>query len=344
MTLLPEPLAALQPWLWLPGILLVAAVLDDVLTTSLQGSEGRLTTWTHHASYAALQLLYRLTGQQNVLTWSGSALVLAGYLMWCLLTWAGWTLVFWSQPQGLLWGSTGQAASPSDVAYYTGYTLTTLGYGDLQAQTRAARLLSVLASLNGFFILTFTITFLAPLAQLHGQRRALALRLHHWGPGPYELVVQAAHRHPDGLSGLLSELEADLIQLDTKHRTAKYLHRLHDQHTELDFTYALPVLGDALLLIQALKEPPRNFPVIRQTLVGLQQSYQQVQPQGRQPLPPLTLEPLRRAGLSTISDEGFAELLTREHSLRRGLYSMAERSGHDLTRLVQPCPEPGAPR
>lgn len=344
MTLLPESLAAVQPWLWLPGALLIAAVLADVLTTSLQGSEGRLTTWTHHASYAALRLLYRLSGQQNVLTWSGSALVLNGYLVWCLLTWAGWTLVFWSQPQGLLWGSTGQAASPSDVAYYTGYTLTTLGYGDLQAQTRAARLLSVLASLNGFFILTFTITFLAPLAQLHGQRRALALRLHHWGPGPYALVAQAAHNHPDGLSGLLSELEADLIQLDTKHRTAKYLHRLHDRHTELDLTHALPVLGDALLLMQGLEQPPSNLPVIREALAGLQQSYRRVQPQGTQPLPPLRLEPLRRAGLKTVSDEAFAELLAREQPLRRGLYSMAERSGYQLAQLAASWPQPGAPR
>ncbi|WP_261664730.1 potassium channel family protein [Deinococcus sp. Marseille-Q6407] len=334
-------LQAVQPWLWLPGVLLIGFVLDDVLTTSLQGGEGRLTAWTHRAAYAPLRLLYRLSGDRRVLDWSGSALVLVSYLMWCLLTWVGWTLIFWSQPDWLLWADSGRAPGLADVAYYTGYTLTTLGYGDLLAQTPAARLFSTLESLNGFFILTFTITFLAPLADLHSHRRALALRVYRWGPGPHALVLRALRQHPDGAGGLLNELEPALIQLETKHHTAMYLHRLHDSHTELDLNYALPALGDALLLLQAVKDPPPpgNLPALYETLSGLNWSYHLVQPRGTQPLPPLSLEPLREAGLDVISDQEFEEVLARESTFRRGLYDMAERAGYDLSEVVHPRPK-----
>ena len=61
-----------------------------------------------------------------------------------------------------------------------------------------------------------------------------------------------------------------------------------------------------------------------------------VQPPGRQPLPALELTALRAAGLGTISDAEFAELLLREQDFRRRLYDMTEQAGYDLAVVMHP--------
>lgn len=319
----------LRSLLWLPGALLLVSVLADLLITSLHSGEGRLTRTVHRLLYAAVQAVSRRTGRRTVLAWTASVLILGTFLTWMALTWLGWTLIFWSSPGAVVGTETGTPADLRDVAYFVGFTLTTLGLGELRPAGHLWRLLTDVAALNGFFLLTFAITFVSPMAQAQGDRRTLALRIHRAGPTAQAIVTSGWHDHPQGLEGLLDSLRGDLIGVEAQHTNAPYLHRFHDRHPGEDLNRALPALGEALLLIEhgLSSPPPRGLKTVRDSVASLLNTYGEVHTVSPPAPPAPSLAALRAAGLPVRNDADFRTRLAQEADHRRELHGMARQSG-----------------
>ncbi|RTR27746.1 potassium channel family protein [Deinococcus radiophilus] len=322
-------LEALRPWLGLAGLGLLLFALLDLLTTSLQMGEGPLTRAIYRGTTRLLHALRRRRDRREVLAWNPIWMVMGTFISWFVLTWLGWTLLFWSQADLVTWAEDEQPASLTDTAYFVGYTLTTLGLGDLHAKTSGWRLLTPLAALNGFFLLTFAITFLTPIASSRSERRQVSLRIFRAGPTPQAFVLTGLNDHPHGLAGLLHDLSGDLIRLDAQHRSALFLHSFYDHYAEVDPHLQLAVLGEALLIAQyGLKDgPPKGLQAVRDSVEGLIWSFYEVQDRGQSPLPPLSLEPLRQQGVNVVDAAEFQAALEREQEFRRGLYDMATTAG-----------------
>ena len=314
--------------LWLPGAVLIFWVLADLLVSSMQSGEGRLSLLIHRPLYAALHRLAHLTGGRSVLAWSGATLVVGTLCAWVSLTWLGWALVFWSQPGAIVGTSTETQADPWDVLYFVGYTIGTLGLGDLKPIGNGWRLLTDLAALNGFFLITFGISFVVPVAQAQAGRRIVALRVYRQGRTAQGLIVNAWHDHPGGLQGLLNDVAGELIVLDAQHKNNPSLHRFHDRHPEESLELALPALDEALSLMEHALDlpPPKGLRAVRETISSLLGTYRRMNPAVEVAAPPLPdLTPLREAGLPVRPDAevraAFAPLAER----RRQLRAMTER-------------------
>ncbi len=321
---------SLRNLLWIPGVLLVLAVLLDALLSCLQSGEGRLSGWVHRRIYAAVRWVVRVTGQRSWLAWSTFALIFGTLLTWTALLWLGWTLVFWAQPGALEVAKTGKAASFADTVYFVGYTISTLGLGDIVASSDLWKILTDFTAIFGFFLLTFAITFIVPVAQARSARRQFALTVYRAGPTAQELVVNAMHDYPDGLQGLLDSLHSRLNMLDAQHLSTPNLHRFHSRDRRESLDAALPVLGEALLIIGgALQEDaPKALRLSLDSVDSLTRSYEHVYsgPEVSIPPPP-DLQALREAGLPLRSATEFAAYLHAYQDLRRRLHSMAG-SGH----------------
>ncbi|GGO27273.1 potassium channel family protein [Deinococcus humi] len=324
--------------LWLPGAALVLAVLLDALLSGLQAGEGTLSRWIHRPVYAAVQWLARVTRRRSVLAWSTLALISVTLNIWTALLWLGWGLVFWAWPGALEVAKTGQPASFGEVMYFVGYSISTLGLGDIIATDTLWRVLTDVTAISGFFLLTFAITFIVPVSQARSARRQFALLLYRAGPDAQTLVVDAARGYPDGLQGLLDDLHTQLNTLDAQHLSTPNLHRFHEHEQRQALDAALPKLGEALLIIGGAldMDPPRGLRRSLDSVDSLTRSYGRVHsgPDASVPPPP-DLRPLAEAGLSLRPAAEFAAYLQDHHTLRRRLHDMAQSGGWRWDEVAQ---------
>lgn len=327
----------LRSLLWVPGTLILLAVLADLLVTSLKSGEGRLTRMIHRPLYGLMQGLARLGRPRHVLAWTPAVLVMGSILTWILLTWAAWVMIFWSVPGWVVGSDEGTQAQLGAVVYFVGFTISTLGLGELRPEGLVPRVLTALSALDGFFLVTFSITFLTPLAQAHSARRELALRIHRAGATAQEIVRSGWQEHPGGLEGLFHELASDLVQVDAQHRTAPYLHRFHDRYAHEDLHLLLPALGEALLITEHALTGPRlrGLSTLRASVVGMLESFAEVHDNGP-PVPPLPdLTRLRELGLPLRGNEDFAARMAAETDLRRDLHAMVRQAGWTWDRVAE---------
>lgn len=108
-------------------------------------------------------------------------IALAGVLfVWLVLLLVGAALVVWPELGRDIQKS--QGSTPTDfwsALYYSGYTLSTLGYGDIVPQTDAYRVFTVVLALLGFSVLTMSLSYVTSVYSALVRRNTLAQALHH---------------------------------------------------------------------------------------------------------------------------------------------------------------------
>ncbi|MBZ9753283.1 potassium channel family protein [Deinococcus sp. HMF7604] len=311
--------------LWVPGMVMVLAVLVDLLVTCIQSGEGRLSRAVHRQLYAALRLAARVFRRRGLLAWSTPVLIMGTLTVWTGLLWLGWTLIFWSQPGALVGAENGQPATFLASFYFVGYTLSTLGLGEIIATKPLWRILTDIASISGFFLLTFAITFIVPVAQARADRRELALWLHRAGPGAQALIINAHTDHDQGLRSLTTSLHSVLNRIDAAHLNTPYLHRFHDHDQQDALDLHLPALGEALLILEgALRgDCPQGLRRALASVTSVARTFHLTHGGALPPVPPPPdLTPLRGAGFDLKSDAEFHLFLANHTQLRRRLYAM----------------------
>lgn len=118
--------------------------------------------------------------KDKLFSYSGPTVVVVTIMIWVTLLLLGFALVIWAALGSAIQASEGQ--TPNDfmaALYYSGYSLTTLGTGDLVPQTNFYRLLTILEAALGFSIFTLTITYILSVYAALIKRNSFALSLHH---------------------------------------------------------------------------------------------------------------------------------------------------------------------
>lgn len=127
------------------GVALVAATIADVVKTTLvpSGGFGLYSRWLCRGIWVALRTLARALprGGPQLAGVAGPAMVIAMLLSWAAFLILGFALAVYPEIGGEI-----QAAGDRQVEqdflialYYSGYTFTTLGYGDIVPHTNIWR-------------------------------------------------------------------------------------------------------------------------------------------------------------------------------------------------------------
>jgi ion channel len=127
------------------GVLVVVVVLQDVFTTVLHPGSGRglVRKPLARATWAVFGAVARATDgrrRRSLLSYAGPAQIALTMRAWLLLLLAGWAFVY----RPALGRSVLAASGPTDLSwatalYYSGFTLTTLGTGDVAAVSATYR-------------------------------------------------------------------------------------------------------------------------------------------------------------------------------------------------------------
>jgi hypothetical protein len=122
--------------------------------------------------------------------------------------------------------------------YFSGVTLTTLGYGDIVPSAMPVRLIALAQAGTGFIAIPLTVAYFLTVNGALERRRAAALALfHEAGRGPDAAAALLARRHMDGhfvgLDEVLSEAAHDLqavLESHVEHPVTQYFHpiEVHD--------------------------------------------------------------------------------------------------------------------
>ena len=156
------------------GVLFLVVVIVDLLWTTLwvEGGAGpltaRLMAWTWK--------LMRRTGRRNsrLFTLSGPVILILSLGVWIVLLWAGWALLFASAENALMDTVNARQISWSELVYYTGYTIFTLGNGDFIPRDSLWQIVTPLASASGMLFITLSVTYILSVLGAVTQKRAFA--------------------------------------------------------------------------------------------------------------------------------------------------------------------------
>lgn len=257
----------------------------------------------------------RPEGLHGVLSRVGPTVLLGIILTWVVLSVVAYFLMYSADPLSVVRASTNAPAGFWERLYFAGFTVSTLGLGDFAPQGAAARMLTVLASLNGFFVMTLTVTYAIPVISAVVAKRRLATSIGGLGQTP-EAILRAGW---DGES--LDSLEQPLVDLASKiemhtqrHLAYPILHVFHVAQPRAAVAPRLAALSEALRLMRHLPEdaqpPPASRHAARSAIDGflamLRDSFVPSEERYDPPERPVAA-PLRAMGLPVSPEKGTGE-------------------------------------
>lgn len=194
--------------------------------------------------------------RRRFLAYSGPVQISATILTWVTLLVVGWALVF----EPTLGDSVRASQGPTDTGfgtalYYSGFTLTTLGTGDVVATTATYRALTVAEAALGFSAFTMALTYFLSIYSALTSRKSFAAALHHrtLGTGvPVQLLVGLSDGDdlPDARHQL-STLAEFLTHTSETHRSYPVLRYFHFRHMRYALPRVLLIALDAAALVSS---------------------------------------------------------------------------------------------
>ena len=226
-TVLKTLAKAMEQVYLIAGILLLLLMLYDFFFTTLSGSgSGFLTHLALGIASVSLHLGFRLFGRK-FFGFSGMLVNLVVLAMWVLLAWGGLFLIYSSDPAAIT-DSNGIPADVFDRLYFTGYTLSTLGNGDLQPVTPIFKLVTSLCSFFGFVIFTTSISYLLSVSSSVINKRNMALFIRTMGSTPEEIARSLESDLQVENYTKLSRLEEMLHKYTVTNHAYPVLHYYHN--------------------------------------------------------------------------------------------------------------------
>ncbi len=149
-------------------------------------------------------------GRHTALQRYGLLLVYSILMLWLVVTWAGWVLIFAGVGQ-VEQTTTGIPASPWQVVYYVGVTITALGQGDFVAVSGIGQAATMLCALNG-------------LVYLFGKNAGF------------------------GTDSFLIDVAGRVEQTTQQHFSYPVLHYFHSEHRRTALSPSVARLDEALML------------------------------------------------------------------------------------------------
>ncbi|MEX1198542.1 MAG: potassium channel family protein [Pseudohongiellaceae bacterium] len=190
-----------------PGcILIVLVMLDIVRTTLTTKGEGLISSAVTQGFRQFASFAIRKGHKLSEAT--GAASILALVSVWLAGLWAGWVLIFVG-----LYDAINHSGYPAvelhDLVYFVGFTLSTLGVGDVTPNGASAQMVTVLASLNGLLVITLTVTYALAVVSGVVTRRVLAYKIHLAGGEEGDFLMK--HTAVDDFAAWVADIRNELV-------------------------------------------------------------------------------------------------------------------------------------
>lgn len=153
-----------------------------------------------------------------LLAFGGPTIVIAAIATWVFLLVAGFTLIYYPSIETFL-VSPGSLRSPwTEALYYSAYTASTIGFGDVIADTEVMRMVTILEGFGGFALVSVSITyFLAVYRELIAMQSLASDIASLVEPGVDELLSFTREQGCETLARWCEQLSTPLSQVLIAH-------------------------------------------------------------------------------------------------------------------------------
>ena len=314
----------MNPLLIALGTVLLAITLIDALwTTVMPHGAGPISGRVCRAIWAIVKRCPQPL-RRRLLPVVGSLSMLVVIFGGVLMLWLGWMVLFCADPSSVVNTATGIQAGHIDRAYFTGYTLFTLGNGDFHPHGPFWQIVTVVSSFSGLFLVTLSITYLLPVLSAATQKRQLAAMIRDLGSDPQSVVIEAWDgKGFEMLMRKFSSTLSPMIHLHAqRHLEYPIIHYFHSNKPEASLAIGITILDEALTLIAHAAAPearphPSEILHARRAISGLLDMLggRHVRWAGDNPPPP-AMDRLASAGIP-LADKIELEQAVIDSSLRR---------------------------
>ena len=219
------------------GTGLLALVGYDVYATILH-SRARAGPIGHNLNrriwWLARKLAFRLDRprRHRVLNAVGPLLLPALVATLIVLLMLGYALIYWPHMPGSF-NVDEKARTPSwiEAFYFSGITLTTLGYGDIAPRSTSMRLVALSEASAGFAFVSLAVTYLLTVTNALERKRTVALSFYHQAEQGADAAGFLIHHFRrgefQGLENLFATAARDLQSLLESHVEHPVIHYFH---------------------------------------------------------------------------------------------------------------------
>ena len=128
-------------------------------------------------------------GQRKVLQFGGAIILVSILINWLLLIWISASLLFISEPKSLMNVETNTTTTIVNKIFFTGYTLSTLGLGDIEPEGNFWDILTAILSFTGLILISIAITYLIPVVSAEITKRKISVNINTLGGSVQEILL-----------------------------------------------------------------------------------------------------------------------------------------------------------
>lgn len=229
------------------GIILLLLLAYDLFKSVIRSSGSPLVKIIQSVIDTLSFMLFKLTNRRIVLIWTGSWIIVTLFFVWIVLLYIGWLCIFHGDHHAILRQIDQSPASFEERIYFTGFTISTLGIGDYIPNETLWQFLTTIASLSGFSLITFVVSFIISITQKQEARKQMALHIHYLGETPQVILKQMWDEEKQMFTGeALNNILPLLIQVQQQQQDQPLLNSFHGSSELRSLELALAKLDEAL--------------------------------------------------------------------------------------------------
>ncbi|MDT5296176.1 MAG: hypothetical protein QOJ76_3056 [Acidobacteriota bacterium] len=273
------------------GVLLLLLIIYDVYATVLHASAryGPIGENVNRAVWRLSRLVaFRASRAQRhrILNMVGPLLMPLIVVVYILLLAFAFALIYYPHmPEGFALTVTKGGSAWVDAVYFSGCTLTTLGYGDIVPRETSLRFIALLEAASGFALISLAITYLLTVYAALERARAVALSLYHQAGEGADAAGFIAHHFVEGrFYGLRDALRTStrdiqgMLESYVEHPVISYF---HPQEVYKSLPRVLFLLLETCAIIRTSLDNEensdlRNFPEVRTLEAGVRHVLEQL--------------------------------------------------------------------
>ncbi|MDT0688972.1 hypothetical protein RM549_04200 [Salegentibacter sp. F188] len=254
------------------GVVIIVLVTIDMLSTILRMNGGSyLSNFIAKNIWKALLLLSNHNGRSKTLSNAGFLIILILFCLWIGLIWLGYSLIFLSSVSSVVDTATLLPSNWVGKIYFVGYTLSSLGNGDLKSGGDHWRILSNTMSLHGTFLVTLSISYIIPVLDAVIKKRTLSAYIYQLGRSPAELIRNCWNGKDFSiLHDQFQSLHTMILEHSERHLAYPVIRYFHSNELKYSAPLCMAILDEVVTIQEVYKidksDKAYNWQILKKSL------------------------------------------------------------------------------
>lgn len=235
------------------GIIIVLVIITDaIVTTFVPSGAGFLSFWIIKGNWKLFFALSGKKGKARLLQYCGTTTLILIFICWILFYWLGNFMIIAAHDLSVVDSVTDEPVGIWDKLYFAGYSISTLGNGDLKANPDAYRVYVAALSFSGLAFITSAVTYFIPVLQADNDKRTTSNFINVLGENPQDMISSAWNgKDLQSLEKPFQDLSTMILDLTQKNIDYPILPNFHNIINKQSFSVNLAILDESLNIIQS---------------------------------------------------------------------------------------------